>query len=76
MQQHGKGKGKASELPVCNQCAERGLKCKLGPGKSTLCTECIQFIYRDRVRIVLKYGQRQRRRRSKARAVSAVEQKK
>ena len=39
-QQRSKGKAKASELPVCNQCAEHGLECKLRPGKSTLCTEC------------------------------------
>ena len=39
-QQRGKGKGKASELPECSQCMEHGLKCELGPGKSTLCTEC------------------------------------
>ena len=40
MQQRGKGKAKASELPVCNQCVEHGLECELGPGKSTLCMEC------------------------------------
>ena len=31
---------KASEAPDCNRCAERGLECELGPGKSTSCTEC------------------------------------
>ena len=40
MQQHGKGKGKASESLVCNQCMECGLECKLGPGKLTSCIEC------------------------------------
>ena len=40
MQQHGKGKGKVEEPPVCNWCVEHGLECELGPGKSTLCTEC------------------------------------
>ena len=40
MQQCGKGKGKASELLECNWCVEHGLECKLGPGKSILCTEC------------------------------------
>ena len=28
------------EAPDCNRCAERGLECELGPGKSTSCTEC------------------------------------
>ena len=28
------------ELPECNWCEERGLKCELRPSKSTLCTEC------------------------------------
>ena len=27
-------------MPDCNRCAERGLKCELGSGKLTLCTEC------------------------------------
>ena len=40
MQQHGKSKGKVSELLVCNWCAEHGLECELGLGKLTLCTEC------------------------------------
>ena len=40
MQQRGKGKGKAEELPVCNQCVKHGLEYKLRPGKSILCTEC------------------------------------
>ena len=40
MQQHSKGKVKASEPLVCNQCVEHGLECKLRPGKSTLCTKC------------------------------------
>ena len=39
-QQCRKGKGKALEPPECSRCAECGLECKLGPGKSTLCTEC------------------------------------
>ena len=38
-QQCGKGKSKAEELLVCNQCVECGLECELRPGKSTLCTE-------------------------------------
>ena len=29
-----------SEPPECSRCAEHGLKCELGPGKSTSCTEC------------------------------------
>ena len=37
-----------------------------------LSTEYIEFIYRDGVQIVLIYRQRQRWRRSKARAVSTV----
>ena len=40
MQQCGKGKGKASELLMCNRCAECRLECELGPGKSTSYTEC------------------------------------
>ena len=39
-QQCSKGKAKALELPVYNQCAEHGLECELRPGKSTSCTEC------------------------------------
>ena len=31
---------KVLELLECNWCVEHGLKCKLGPGKSTLYTEC------------------------------------
>ena len=42
MQQCSKGKAKASEPPVCNRCAERGLECELGPGKLTSCTECCE----------------------------------
>ena len=42
MQQHGKGKGKAEELLVCNRCAECGLECELGPSKLTLCMECCE----------------------------------
>ena len=41
-QQCGKGKSKAEELPVCNWCAEHGLKCELRPGKLTSCTECCE----------------------------------
>ena len=41
-QQLGKGKGKALELPVCNQCTEHGLECELEPGKLTLCIECCE----------------------------------
>ena len=40
VQQCGECKAKASEPPVCNWCTECGLECELGPGKSTLCTEC------------------------------------
>ena len=40
MQQHRKGKGKASELPEYSPCVERGLECELRPGKLTSCTEC------------------------------------
>ena len=31
---------KVSEAPDCQQCQDRGLECKLRPGKSTLCEEC------------------------------------
>ena len=27
---------------MCNRCAEHGLECELGPGKSTSCTECCE----------------------------------
>ena len=39
-QQHSKGKAKASEPLVCNQCMERRLECELRPGKLTLSMEC------------------------------------